>query len=223
MRTWTTRPSGSVASRWRGVRRLMPSLVAVLYHLKTWDAWIVKILLSADVSRAFKADVRRDARRTHLRWDPRRRRAGRTGRGGGAPARPRSALAPRIGRARRHQHLPPRARPRSASPECKAQRGRSRTYAADGAGRLLRARVRGRRGLLEADSGFLRLRPLGLLVGRREPAVVVAGRDAAARAPDVAEEPRAPRQPDEPALARDRRRGRPRGRCARRLQGSRRH
>src|SRR5712691_7938145 len=80
----------------------------------------------------------------------------------------------RAGRARRHQRVPQRAPSRPLAPVVGAHDGRARAFAADGVGRLFRARVGRRLRILEADPTLLYLESVPLLVGRREPPLVVA-------------------------------------------------
>src|SRR4051812_39613071 len=117
----------------------------------------------------------------------------------------RSALAARVRRPRGHQRLPRPTWPREAPPEHAAHRCGPRALVADGGGRLFRPRVRRRLAVLEARAKLLSLVALALLVGRREPALVVAVDRPTTRAHTLARKPRAPQEPHEPTLARDRR------------------
>jgi len=123
------------------------------------------------------------------------------------------SLVARAGRPRRHQRAAEAARPRALAPFGQPLGCGTAAFLGDGRARVLQPQLRQRLLLRPPDRALLPDRPQQLLVGGREPALVVAGRRCGRCARHVVEQPRAPQEHAHGALARDRPLG---GACSRR-------
>src|SRR4029079_10200151 len=119
------------------------------------------------------------------------------------PRRRRSALGgARLEAPRPGERRPRPSRARGAAPLAAARPRRGPALDADGAARLLLARLRARRHVLLAPAQLLSRSRAPPVVGRREPALGVAVDGRAGRRRPVDGQPRSPREPTLRALAR---------------------